>query len=139
MRNVLFVLITLGLVACSKEVENNKAINGEWEPKSFTFTYYDGIKSKPDCTGFLQFTSDGKKTKTGKYNLNASYDFNGSQQSYIDNGSYSIENKNRVYLNSAVDSSETIGTVVYKTKEDLIFEIANHNYLGYYFVLKKKQ
>lgn len=131
------LLLLVLLSACSKEVTNNRALNGDWKPVDFSLFNYDGLKTKPNCNGTISFNPDGKKSKTGTYNFNLLFDFNGSPLNFIEQGTYQIENKNVMTLFSDENDEQTPATIVYTTKEDLILEIPNKNYLGYYIVLKK--
>lgn len=125
------------LLACSKEVQNNLALEGEWTPVSFTLFDYTLLKSTPECTGSIQFQRDGKKSNTGTYDFHLLFDYNESPLNLIEKGSYHIENKNSIKLLSS-EGEETLVTLVYQTKEDLVLDFPNKNYLGYYIVLKKE-
>jgi hypothetical protein len=131
---ILILLITVW--GCSKEIENNKAIDGEWIPVDFYLNDYDGIKHTPTYTGTLVFNNDGKKSKTGTYDFQFYFDFNGSPLNFIEKGTYHIENKNQVKLVSS-DGKNKDMIIVYKTKEDLVLDFPNVDYLNYHFVLKK--
>lgn len=124
------------LSGCSKEVQNNRALEGEWKPVSFTLSDYNGLKTIKEASGSIRFKTDSKKSRTGTYNFNLYFDFNGDPLNFIEQGTYHIENKNIIKLLST-GGEETIVTLVYKTKEDLVLDVPNKQYLGYYIVLKK--
>lgn len=130
---IVFVLLLSG---CAKEVQNNRALEGEWNPVSFSLIDYTLLKSTPECTGNMTFQRDGKKSKTGTYDFRLFFDHNGAPLNLIEKGSYHIENKNNIKLLSS-EGEETIVTLVYETKEDLVLDFPSKNYLGYYIVLKK--
>jgi hypothetical protein len=137
MRVITAILISIVyLSACSKEVQNNRALEGEWKPVSFSLFDYTLLKSTPECTGTIQFERDGKKSKKGTYDFNLLFDYKGTPLNLIEKGIYHIENKNSIKLLSS-EGEETIVTLVYKTKEDLVLDFPNKNDLGYYIVLKK--
>lgn len=133
-----YIILIIGLVffGCSKEVKNNKALDGKWAPVDFSLFDYNGLKTKPPCSGTVQFTSDGKKSTTGTYDINLLFDYNGSPHNFIEKGTYRIENTNKIQLSSET-AEQTQVTLVYSTKEDLILDVPNKNYFGYYIVLKK--
>lgn len=134
---IIFVVVASIFLGCSKEVQNNKALEGVWAPVDFSLFDYDGLKYTPECTGTIEFKSDGKKSKTGTYDFNLLFEFNGSPHNFIEQGTYHIENKNSIKLVSSSTAEETIVTLVYTTKEDLILDVPNKQYLGYYIVLNK--
>lgn len=133
---VLAFLLIFTLFGCSKEIQNNRILNGTWDPQDFYITDYDGFKVYTDCVGTMKFDSDGKKSKTGSYDFNMYFDFNGNPLNLIEKGTYHIEEGNKVKLLST-DGVESIMIIVYKTKEDLIVDFTNMNYLAYRFVMKK--
>lgn len=124
------------LSGCSKETQNNRALEGEWKPVDFSLFDYNGLKSYPDCTGTVHFQPDGKRSQTGTYDFNLLFEFDGSPLNLIEQGTYHIENKNIIMLLSS-EGEKTIVTLVYETKEDLILDFPNKHYLGYYIVFKK--
>lgn len=134
-RTIFISLLVLGLFACSKEVQNNKYIDGEWTPDSMVLKDYDGIDSHPTCTGSMIFKADGKKSSSGTYQFELYFDYKGDSVNLIDQGQYQIQDGNVLTLNS-IDGSVKTGTIVYRTKEDLIFE-TSENYLSYHFVMKQ--
>lgn len=137
MRLTGFILISILLLSgCSKEVQSNRGLEGEWNPVSFSLMDYTLLKSTPECTGNMKFQRDGKKSKTGTYDFRLFFDHNGAPLNLVEKGSYHIENKNIIKLLSS-EGEETVVTLVYKTKEDLVLDFPNKNDLGYYIVLKK--
>ncbi|MCO5258751.1 MAG: hypothetical protein M9916_01280 [Crocinitomicaceae bacterium] len=131
---ILFLLILL--VGCSKEIENNRAISGYWIPDNFSLTDYDGLKTHPSCYGEMRFSSDGKKSKSGSYNFQIYFDFNGNPLNLIEEGTYVIDNKNIAKLTPTNGKASQM-TIVYKTKEDLVLDFPNRDYLAYNFVMKR--
>lgn len=138
MKYVIVLISLLSLFSgCSKEIKNNRRLDGEWKPVEFSLYDYNGLKTKPACTGSIQFTTDGKKSTTGTYHFNLLFDYNGAPKNFIEQGTYRIENKNIMTITNTVTNEETLVTIVYQTKEDLILEVPNKDYLGYYIVMKK--
>ncbi len=131
-----FVLSTVLFFACSKENQTNRKIDGEWKPVTFSLFDYNGMKQNIDCTGKVLFSKDGKGSKTGKYVFQLYFDFNGSPINLIEEGTYTVENKFNIQLVSNT-GEKTYSNIVYMSKGDMIYEIPNKAYLGYYFVLKK--
>lgn len=130
------MVLVIVFSGCSKEIQNNRALEGTWNPVSFSLMDYTLLKSTPECTGSIQFQRAGKKSNTGTYDFRLFFDYNGSPLNLIEKGTYHIENKNIIKLLSS-EGEETIVTLVYKTKEDLVLDFPNKNYLGYYIVLKR--
>ncbi len=130
------MLTLIGLCACSKENKNNKAIDGNWEPVTFSLYDYQGLENKIPSDGNIQFTAD-KKKNTGQYEANLLFSLDGTPINFIEKGTYHIEDKNQMKLISTEGEMTNI-TLVYETKEDLVIEFPNKNYLRYYIVLKKK-
>lgn len=136
MKYLIFSFVLLGLVACSKEKSNNKALDGEWKTVSFSLFDYQSLENKIPSDGTIRFIAD-KKKNTGQYESNLLFDFNGAPLNFIEKGTYHIEEKNQIKLLST-DNEITSVTLVYETKEDLVLEFPNKNYLRYYIVLKKQ-
>jgi hypothetical protein len=137
MRKLLsFLWVLFLLFSCSKEELNNRAINGKWKTDKFTISDYQGLKHYTETTGFLQFSPTSKKGVTGTYNFELYFDFNDSPRNLIQKGSYKIHDKNNLLLTSETGETTQV-TIVYHTKEDLILDFPNVDYLGYYTVLKK--
>ena len=139
MKFVGLILAIIFVAGCSKEVQKNKQFDGVWKPVTLTIFNYNGLKNEVPILGFIKFSRDGKKSKSGTYEFAVNYTFQGNDDAYIDHGTYVIDNGNVVTLKSAVDASETMSTIVYITKDDLKFEIPNKNFLGYYFLMKKEK
>lgn len=136
MKRLAILLILPFVAGCSKEIQNNRALDGDWKSVDLSVFDYNGLKSKPECTGNMQFESDGKRSGTGTYHFSLYFEYNQSPLNFIEQGTYSIENKNIIRLLSS-DGEEKIATLVYHTKEDLVLDFPNVQYLGYYIVLKK--
>lgn len=136
MKRLAILLILPFVTGCSKEIQNNRALEGDWKSVDLSVFDYSGLKTKPECTGNMQFNSDGKRSSTGTYRFSLYFEYNGSPLNFVEQGTYYIENKNSIKLLSS-DGEETIATLVYHTKEDLVLDFPNVNYLAYYIVLKK--
>lgn len=137
MRRVLIVsVLLLFLFGCSKEVQNNRALQGEWKPVTFSLFDYDGLKTNIESAGTIRFQPDGKKSITGTYDFNLLFDFKGTPLNFIEKGTYHIEDKNIIMLLSS-EGEKTMSRLVYRTKEDMILDVPNKNFLGYYIVFKK--
>lgn len=135
-RSIVLLILLFVFSGCSKEIQNNRALNGNWKIVDFSLYDYTGLKTKPECTGIMNFESDGKKTKTGTYSISLSYGDNQTPSDFIEQGIYHIENKNIIQLLSSEGEKKMV-TLVYHTKEDLVLDFPNVEYLRYYIVLRK--
>lgn len=131
----LFVFVLLG---CSKDIQSNRILDGTWDSADFFITDYNGFKIITDCTGTMKFDIDGKKSKTGSYDFNLYFYFNGNPLNLVEKGTYTIGGGKIVTLLSS-DGKKSSMTIAYKTKEDLVLEFPNVNYLFYRFVMKKEK
>lgn len=136
-RLLLIFICMLSLLSCDKQVVNNKAIDGQWTIADFTLVDYNGIKQKPVCEGTCELTKDGKKSNSGKYRMDLHFSYNGEPASYSETGTYVFKTNNELTFTEDTSHVETAVTLVYKTKEDLVLEIPNKAFLGYYLVFKR--
>lgn len=127
----------ISLLSCNKKVVNNKAIDGKWEIADFTLIDYNGVKHRPTCEGTCEFKKNGKKSTSGEYFMDLNYTYDGQPASYNEKGTYSFTSNGELMFSEDTSHTETLVTLVYKTKEDLILEIPNKDYFGYYLVFKR--
>lgn len=136
MKYFYFSFIAALVLSCSKEIKNSKRINALWKVNQMEVFDYDGTKTFVNTTGNIQFSIAGNKSKSGTYDFQLNYDYNGGMQ-FMTSGTYEISETNKIILKDFGGNQDVRGTIAYITSEDCILELPNVNYLGYRFVLKK--
>jgi len=136
-----FVWITtiiLLLISCSKEVKNNRRLNGIWTIDELYIQSDKGLKTQAQHSGTLQFQSDGKKTQSGKYVFDFSILYKDSLILVNERGDYQIYNETDLKFSTQQNNAIfNDGMVVYSTKKDLVLDMGTNFKLRSFFTLKR--
>ena len=135
MKNSAFLIITLLVVACSKENQTNKKIAGSWEPVTLKIANLTGIGVYVEVSGTIEFNPSNKKSKTGEYIINISYLENSEEYLLYEKGTYEIRGEE--LIRKTPDGLTLFSKIKYVNKTDLEFEIPNINTRLFNFVLEK--
>lgn len=135
MKNSVFLIIILLVVACSKENKTNKKIAGTWKPVSLKIADAMGIGVYVEASGTIEFNPTTKKSKTGDYTIDISYLENSEEHILYEKGTYEIKGEELIRTTS--DGFILFSKIKYVNKTDLEFEIPNINTRLFNFVLEK--
>jgi len=128
------------LLGCSKEIQNNRKLDGKWTIVDLYVHSSIGLKTKVSHKeSTLQFQSDGKRTKSGEFHFNISFTYQDSLITINNSGRYNIENETELTFTSNEDPLIfKSGIFVYATKDDLMLDIGQNFTLRCMITLKKR-